>query len=630
MMITQIKTWIAEKLSRKLFFALTATVTVLSLIFLILFVAHYRNRLISERATTSAEINNLLQVALENAMLKRDLKGLQGIVERLGRKRSVSSVMILTPQGEVRFAAPASHVGRQFELAVDEFCQGCNVIVGGETSIAFVSDPKFGDVLRSVNPVSNKKPCTQCHGDVAENPVNGILIVDYDAKEVRRDAWSMALALTGSGGIVLLAGMAAIGWVVRWSVLQPIRTLKKASIELSEGNVDVELESGGSDEISDLRQTFRVMSNRIAVHQAELERREDFLQSVIDAVPDGIRVIRDDFKVMKVNKAFLEQQGLSPNQVLDRPCFSSSHNRHEPCAATLVTCPLMELSEGSEPITCRHTHKLDDGHEFLVEVSAAPLVISNNGEHEFCIVEAIRDLDRDIHHSHEQRLAEIGHLAAGVAHEIRNPLSSMHLSLQAMHSKYPGEYKLSFRDHLDLMDHEIDRCIQVTDRLLKLSAAPSKLPELVSLEVILPEVVSLLNAEAELVNTSIQLDLQGSLRVIATDSDMRMLVLNLIQNAFHAMPGGGKLKITGKIQEEDIVLQFIDTGVGIADRDLQRIFQPFWSRRADVVDGTGLGLPICREILRRHKGQITVTSKVGEGSKFTVTLPWAEVTMEVA
>ncbi len=629
-MIKPIKTWIEDRLSRKLFFALTATVTALSLAFLILFVAHYRDRLISERATTSAEINSLLQVALENAMLKRDLKGLQGIVERLGQKTSVNSVMILTPKGEVRFAAPATHVGRQFALHADEFCQGCNVKVGGKTSITFVSDPMFGAVLRSVNPVPNKKHCTQCHGEVADNPVNGILVVDYDAKEVQRDAWSMAAALTGSGAIVLLAGMAAIGWVIRRSVLQPIGALKKASIELSEGNVDVELESGGSDELSDLGQTFRAMSSRIVAHQAELERREDFLQSVIDAVPDGIRVIGDDFKVIKANKAFLEQQGLDADQVVDRPCFSSSHNRNEPCASTLVTCPLMELSKESDPITCRHTHKRKDGCELLVEVSAAPLEVTRNGKHDFCIVEAIRDLDRDIHHSHEQRLSEIGHLAAGVAHEIRNPLSSMHLSLQAMHGKSPGEYKRSFGDHLELMDHEIDRCIQVTDRLLKLSAAPAMLPELVSLEVIIPEVVSLLSAEAELVNTSIQLDLQGSLRVIATDSDMRMLVLNLIQNAFHAMPGGGKLRITGKIHEENVVLQFVDTGVGIADRDLQRVFQPFWSRRADVVDGTGLGLPICREILRRHKGHIAVTSKVDEGSNFTVSLPWAEVTMEVA
>ena len=120
-MITRINQWITGRLSRKLFFALAASVTTISLAFLILFVGYFKSRLISERATTSAEINGLLQVALENAMLKRDLKGLQGIVERLGEKKSVSSVMVLTPEGEVRFASPMSSLGRQFDLSGKDF-----------------------------------------------------------------------------------------------------------------------------------------------------------------------------------------------------------------------------------------------------------------------------------------------------------------------------------------------------------------------------------------------------------------------------------------------------------------------------------------------------------------------------
>jgi signal transduction histidine kinase len=199
-----------------------------------------------------------------------------------------------------------------------------------------------------------------------------------------------------------------------------------------------------------------------------------------------------------------------------------------------------------------------------------------------------------------------------------------------MRHKTPGEIKQGFLEHLNLMDGEVDRCIQVTDRLLKLSTPPAELPELVSLEEIIPEVVSLLGAEAERVKTDIQLDLRGSLRVIASDGDMRMLVLNLVQNAFHAMPEGGTLRISGRIQEENILLQFQDTGVGIASSNLQRIFQPFWSRRADGVHGTGLGLPICREILRRHGGRITVSSKLDDGSSFMITLPWAESTTEAA
>lgn len=356
--------------------------------------------------------------------------------------------------------------------------------------------------------------------------------------------------------------------------------------------------------------------------------REEFLQTLIDAVPDGMRVIGPDYAVLKVNRAFCEQLGLDRKAILHKPCYASSHRLSEPCAPTLVTCPHYEIGRNGRALTCRHTHKRADGSEMLVEVSAAPLELNVDGKTVLGIVESIRDLSSDIHHSHEHRLSEIGQLAAGVAHEIRNPLSSIHLTLLAMRRKSSDSISAEASDHLDLMEGEIDRCIQVTNRLLRLSAPPSELPELVAVDSVIPEVISLLKAEAIATGTQMQLDLAPSLRVIATDSDIRMLVLNVVQNAFHAMPSGGKLTIKGRCENDNVVIEFRDTGCGIAQMDQPRIFQPFWSRRADGAHGTGLGLPICREIVRRHNGTITVESEPGVGSNFIITLPWAEASIE--
>lgn len=629
-MIAMVNRWIAERLSRKLFFALATSLSVISLAFLVLFVGYYRNRLISERATTSAEINGLLQVALENAMLKRDIEGLQKIVERLGQEKTVSGVMILNPVGEVRFASPATQLGRRFNLAASELCPGCDITAGTEKMTAFVSDANVGSVLRSVNPVANRKPCMECHGAAEAHPINGILVVDYQADQIKSDALGMALVLTGSGLIALLSGATAIGWVIHRSVLAPIQSLKKASLALSDGRFDIDVPDGGHDELAELGRTFRVMSGRLSTQRSELARREEFLQSLIDAIPDGIRVIGENYEVIKANKAFCEQQGLRLEEVVGRPCYASSHGASEPCAPTLVTCPVHELATSNESLTCRHTHKPKHAGEFAVEVSAASFVIAGEGSDQRCVVESIRDLSSEIHHSQEQRLSEIGQLGAGVAHEIRNPLSSIHLSLQSMRQEAVGEVAKGFLEHLNLIDDEVDRCIRITDRLLKLSSPPTGLPELVALDQIVPEIVSLLNAEAERVNVKIELDLQKSLRVVTSDSDMRMLVLNVMQNAFHAMPKGGRLRIIGTTDGLNVHLEFEDTGVGISPEDLPRIFQPFWSRRADGASGTGLGLAICREILRRHKGQIAAFSELGKGSKFIVTLPWAEARTEAA
>lgn len=627
-MISDMRNWVMARLSRQLFFVLGATLTVLSIAFLALFLGYYRERLVEERARTSAEINGMLQVALENAMLKRDIEGLQGIVARLGKRKSIKDVMILNTKGEVRFASDQKQLGRVFDLAAHELCPGCDVLKAGTRGATFIGDPAAGSVLRSVNAVPNREACRQCHGDAAVKPVNGILVVDYDAGEIKHDAMTMGLAMTGAGVLVLLAGTAAIGWVLQRAVITPVRTLQSASAALAEGRFDSSIVIGGRDELAELGNTFRSASRQLEAQQKELAEREEFLQSLIDAVPDGIRVIGPDYTVLKVNRAFCRQMDGGRESILHHPCYASSHQLDEPCAPTLVTCPLHEIGKNGQPVTCRHTHKRADGSEFVVEVSAAPLELVSNGERITAVVEAIRDLSGDLHHSQEQRLSEIGQLAAGVAHEIRNPLSSICLTLQALRKKPPESARDEFPGHLDVMDVEIDRCIQVTNRLLRLSSPPSELPELVAVDEVIPEVVSLINAEAMQNGTTITLDLAPSLRVIATDSDIRMLVLNIVQNAFHAMPDGGKLTITGRCEGSNVVVAFQDTGFGISREDLPRIFQPFWSRRADGAHGTGLGLPICREIVRRHSGTIAVESEPGGGARFVVTLPWAEAGIE--
>lgn len=629
-MIADVRNWIAGRLSRQLFFVLGATLTVLSLAFLALFLGYYRERLVEERSRTSTEINDMLQVALENAMLKRDIDGLQDIVARLGKRKSIKDVMILNTGGEVRFASDKAQLGRVFDLSAGELCPGCDMTKGGSRGSTFVGDPGAGGVLRSVNAVPNREACRQCHGDAAEKPVNGILVVDYDAGEIRQEAMAMGLAMAGAGILVLLAGTGAIGWVLQRAVIRPVRTLQTASVALADGRFNSKVEIAGHDELAELGNTFRSASRQLEAQQKELAEREEFLQALIDAVPDGIRVIGPDYKVLMVNRAFCGQMNLDRDTILQRPCYVSSHQRNEPCAPTLVTCPLHEIGRTGKSLTCRHTHKRADGQELVVEVSAAPLEVVSAGGHTSAIVESIRDLSSDLHHSQEQRLSEIGQLAAGVAHEIRNPLSSIHLTLQALRRKPPEAIRTEFAGHLDLMDGEIDRCIQVTNRLLRLSSPPSELPELVAIDEVIPEVVSLLTAEAHQSGIMIDLDLAASLRVVASDSDIRMLVLNVVQNAFHAMPNGGKLTITGRCDGSDVIVTFQDTGCGIAHDDIPRIFQPFWSRRADGAHGTGLGLPICREIVRRHNGTITVTSELGAGTQFVVTLPWAEASIEEA
>lgn len=149
--------------------------------------------------------------------------------------------------------------------------------------------------------------------------------------------------------------------------------------------------------------------------------------------------------------------------------------------------------------------------------------------------------------------------------------------------------------------------------------------EIVDVNLAVQDTLSLLRWEAEQQRIRVEIELPSPpLRVLATDTDVRMLTLNIAQNAFHAMPGGGLLRVLGRRQAGKILLAFEDSDIGIAPEDLHRIFDPFFSRRADGSQGTGLGLAICQTIVNNYKGRIEVTSVPGEGSRFTIHLADAD------
>lgn len=621
--------WVSVSLKRKVALALAATLTIASLCFLALLVLSYRARVIEERSSAATELNRLLQAGLENAMLKRDLDGLRRIVADFGRQERIAGVMILAPTGEVRFASKPALVGRRFDLGGAELCTGCSITPASLNTVsAFMPNAAGASVMRSINPVRNKEPCTECHGTVAAHPINGILVVDYDAAQIEADTLKATLLLSSAGLIVLLGAIGAIGWMLSRMVLAPVAMLTHATETLSATGSGSVVPIDGRDEMARLGRAFGDMARRIAGGVKALEAREHYLQRLTDAIPDGVRVLRTDYIVVQANAAFCAQQGLALADVVGKPCYVSSHGRTEPCPPTLISCPLHEIGKGAARLTCRQRHLRRDGAELPVEISAAPLEVETPEGTQRLVIEVVRDLSREMRISQEQRLSEIGLLAAGVAHEIHNPLTSVRLAFASLDREMATGQGANVADYLRLIEDEIDRCIDVTSRLLKLSAPPLDFPELVTVAVVVSEVLSLLRAEAAKCNVALLVDVPDTLRVIASDSELRMVVFNLAQNALHAMPKGGKLSVEGRLAGGSVLLSFIDNGVGIRAEDLGRIFDPFWSRRADDVHGTGLGLSICREIVKRHGGHIDVASKLGEGTRFDITLPSADAEVE--
>ena len=620
--------WVSNKLGRKFMLGTLAGLLSISLLFLIVFTRMNTGQLEQERSLASAEVNNLLQSALENAMLKRDLDGLRTIVNRLGQQDNVNSVMILNPEGEVRFASNRQLLGRQLLQDKELPCANCTLADSlTKNSTRFLVNEQNHEVLRSTNPVRNKKPCTQCHGSIDKNPINGILLVDYEAQALRDKVWKSTLLLMGSGGVVVLFAVAGGWWFMRRFVLLPIDELSQASRSLSTGQLDFRTHLKGSDELAQLGQAFNCMAENLTISLQDSHQKEIFLQKLIDAIPDGIRVIDSNYSIVKANQSYCDQVQQPMERVVNTPCYQSSHNRDEPCVATLITCPLREIEKNGEPLKTIHQHIRKDDSELFVEVVAAPMKLSINGEEKLYIIESIRDLAKQLEFSHGQRLATLTELATGVAHEIRNPLASIRMGLQSALRVTESENEDidEFCEYLRLVDHEVDICIDVTERLLKLATPASGSSQLISLNDAITDTISLLLAEASQQDIIVDSELAShDARVMAADSEIRIIVVNLIQNAFHAMLEGGHLQVSSCTQGQNVQMIFEDTGIGIAPEDFPHIFTPFFSHRADGSKGAGLGLSICKTIIERYGGRIEVKSRINKGTRFTVTLPNAD------
>jgi len=638
----------------KILMTMASALTLTSVIFLALIVPRYHDSLLNERREGSAKLGSMLQIALENAMLKRDIPGLRTIINRIGQAANIERAMIVNPAGMVRFSSDPMMLEQSF-ARISDLCPDCALSeTENSFATAFLTDARGVKILRAVNAVANQEPCTRCHGALASHPVNGYLVIDHSADLLENQAMWSAVVLAAAG-LICLAGALLSTWLaIRRFVLRPVRALSEASIALADGNLATrvaveETASQPGDEIAALARSFNRMVAELDRTIARQREHESFQQALIDGIPDGIRVIRADYSVITANKEYCRSVGMTLEEVLARPCYASSHGRTEPCIPTLVVCPLAALAtEASDGLVkCTHSHHGEDGPS-PVEVIASRLEVAIGGVKVFCVVESIRDLSRQARVSQEQRLAEIGQLAVGVAHEIRNPLASIDLGLKAitrsLGQRSPGqpspgqadaapaatsEAALEMMDYMAAVNASIATCIAVTDRLLHLSRLPTERGQLLTLSGLAHDIVSLLRYEAECRKVEVTIDIPERLRLVASDGEMRMVVLNLVQNAFHAMPDGGRLTIAAREEHDGrIVISFTDTGSGISAEHLTKIFYPFWSWRADGSSGSGLGLPISKTTVERWFGRISVTSTLGQGTTFILDFPPTEDVIE--
>ncbi|MEC0153536.1 ATP-binding protein [Paenibacillus macerans] len=235
------------------------------------------------------------------------------------------------------------------------------------------------------------------------------------------------------------------------------------------------------------------------------------------------------------------------------------------------------------------------------------------------IVQDITELETlRMERGHVERLSLVGQMAAGITHELRNPMAVVRGFLQLMREKSPSNLDHYYRIVLD----ELDRANGIINDFLSLAQNRPMENELCDLHDIIMELTPLLWADANLRGQTIEVKLDEQVpALLLNGKEIKQLILNLARNAMEAMEGKGQLTMETRLADSGVELLVTDTGPGIPPSQQAKLFEPFYTTKEK---GTGIGLALCLSIIERHRGKISVRSGEGEGTTFTVFFPFAE------
>lgn len=215
------------------------------------------------------------------------------------------------------------------------------------------------------------------------------------------------------------------------------------------------------------------------------------------------------------------------------------------------------------------------------------------------------------------KLAAIGELAASIVHEIKNPVQVLMLQMDMM------QRGVALPNGLDLVRQHVQRLSTITKRLMNFSRNVSEevMTQPISVNKAIEDVVAMVQHEYRTDKIEIELALSTDLPMVVGNSNyLQQVFLNLVINARDAMPKGGKIFISSMLEGFNVTVRFSDTGSGITQENMEKIFQPFFTTKGEG-KGTGLGLAISRNIISQHQGQIRVESELNKGTTFIITLP---------
>jgi PAS domain S-box-containing protein len=366
-----------------------------------------------------------------------------------------------------------------------------------------------------------------------------------------------------------------------------------------------------------LERIGRVGPENFQRYVLRLAREKGFLETIFNAIQEGVIVTDASGRINYLNDAACALFGLEKENAIGKLVSERIRGLDWSSLAT------------SEKTTSRDMEVFYPQNRFL-NFYVVPLPAEKGAEEEsvgYAMI--LRDITESRRSTEEtiesERLSALTLLAAGVAHEIGNPLNSLHIHMQLMERrvrKLPEESRAELEDSLRVAKEEIARLDFIITQFLRairptpLQTQPEKINDLVL------ESIAFLSAEIKDRDIIVEHDLRPDLPLLEVDrNQIKQVFYNVIKNSFQAMKSEGILRIKTDMDDNFVSIRFTDTGGGIAPEDMGKIFDPYFTTKQG---GSGLGLMIVRRIVREHGGEIDIVNIEGKGLTLTIRLPYRD------
>lgn len=370
---------------------------------------------------------------------------------------------------------------------------------------------------------------------------------------------------------------------------------------------------------------FKRQVKQLSITNAELEfnrwqliNSRNTLRALFDSVPFSIYIVDRDYTLCAVNMDMARRIKRPPNKLVGLTCYQAFYNRNDICP----DCNVAQAFFNGRPAN-RVRRKWENDRDLMEwEINVYPIADENNQ-----VVRAIvfeqdvtekRRLEANLVQS--EKLAAVGQLAAGIAHEIYNPLTAILANAQMMERELDPEDDR--QELVELITKAGTRAAEVVRSLLDMARKEKYVFEPTDINETVQAALKLTNHEMVKRNISLTFDPDPALPFVNASKDhLQVVWVNLLANAMDAMgEGNHEIKIETSLHSNKVQIIFTDTGKGIPSENLPRIFEPFYTNKA-AGQGTGLGLSVCHRIIKQHGGAIHVGSQLGKGTQFTIHLP---------